>query len=168
MTDRDKDLGETAETDEELPGEEEFEEEPEEAFEGEFEGEALEGEGPEPSATSVTHRRFTLGRGGGRFEEEAEKRQIGSVRGTHERVHIDDRPSTIYALVCAIGLVGVLFLAWVGGVIPQGAGPTLTPLVVPTSQASASSSAAPSITVGPSGSLAPTASPTAAPSASPS
>lgn len=166
MTDRDKDPGETAETDEDLPGEEEFEEEPE-GFEGEFEGEALEAEGPEPSSTSVTHRRFTLGRGGGRFEEEAEKRQIGSVRGTHERVHIDDRPSTIYALVAAIGLIGVIFLAWVGGVIPQAAGPTLTPLVVPTAQATASS-AAPSITVGPSGSLAPTASPTATPSASPS
>ena len=81
----------------------------------------------------------------------------GSVRESHERVHIDDRPSAIYALVCAGALLGVLAFTWVGGAIPQGTGPTLTPLVVPTSQPSAATSPAASVSVAPSPS--PSASP---------
>lgn len=161
MTDRDKDLDETSETDDELPGDEEFEEEPEEAFEGEP---SETGEGEVRERTSIANR-FTLGRGG-RFEE-AEKRQMGSVRGTHERIHIDDRPSTVYALVCAVALIGVLAAAWLGGVLPQPAGPTLTPLVVPTAQATPIGNASASITVSPSASVAPTATPTATPTVAP-
>ena len=89
---------------------------------------------------------------------------MGSVRGTHERVHIDDRPSAVYALLCAAALLGVLAFSWVGGVLPQSAGPTLTPLVVPTGQVTASPSAGASVTAAPSMTAAPTASPSASPS----
>jgi hypothetical protein len=172
MTDRDNDRDETPATDDDLAGDEEFEEEFEQTFEGgagedeagedeagEDEAGEDEAEGPAESAPSGGRRRFGLGRGA-RAEEGVGTRQIGSVRGTHERVHVDDRPSAVYALVCAAALLGVLAFSWLGGVLPQAAGPTLTPLVVPTSQATAS----------PSGSAAPStvASPTVTPSASPS
>ena len=178
MTDRDKDRDATPATDDYLAGDEEFEEEPEQTFEaegeaGEAEGEAgegefeAEGEGPAGPATSGARRRFGFGRGD-RAEEEVETRQIGSVRGTHERVHIDDRPSALFALVCAAALLGVLGFSWLGGVLPKAVGPTLTPLVVPTSQATPipSGGAAASASVTPSASPAPTLSP--APSAAPS
>ncbi|MGD0407639.1 MAG: hypothetical protein ABSB34_01395 [Candidatus Limnocylindrales bacterium] len=177
MTDRDKNRDETPATDDYLAGDEEFEEELEQTFEGEGEagegeGEAgegegeAEGEGPAGPASGA-RRRFGFGRSG-RAEEEVETRQMGSVRGTHERIHVDDRPSALYALVCAAALLGVLAFSWLGGVLPKAAGPTLTPLVVPTSQATAipSGSAAASASVTPSASPAATLSP--APSASPS
>jgi hypothetical protein len=168
MTDRDKDRDEKSATPDYLPGDEEFEEEPEEAAEAE--GEVPEGEfeseGPAESAPGSAQRRFGFGRGSrdDRSGEEAERRQMGSVRGTHERVHIDDRPSAVYALLCAAALLGVLAFSWVGGVLPQSAGPTLTPLVVPTGQVTASPSAGASVTAAPSMTAAPTASPSASPS----
>jgi len=164
MTDRDKDRDEKSATPDYLPGDEEFEEEPEEAAEAESEvpeGE-FESEGPAESAPGSAQRRFGFGRGSrdDRSGEEAERRQMGSVRGTHERVHIDDRPSAVYALICAVALIGVLALTWLGGAIPKALGPTLTPLVVPTTQPSASTSAAASVSVAPSVSAAPSATPT--------
>ncbi|MGA2512205.1 MAG: hypothetical protein ABSG37_01110 [Candidatus Limnocylindrales bacterium] len=166
MTDRDKDRDEAPTTDEFPAGDEEFEEEPEQTFEAE--GEAGEGEieGPEEPVPSGGRRRFGFRRGD-RSDDEVDTRQIGSVRGTHERVHIDDRPSALYALICAAALLGVLAFSWLGGVLPKAAGPTLTPLVVPTGQPTASpgESAAASATV--TASASPTLSPSPAPSASP-
>jgi|ERR1035437_1350647 hypothetical protein len=92
-----------------------------------------------PSAGSG--RRFGFGRGD-RSAEREDRPHAGSVRESHERVHIDDRPSAIFALLCAGLLIGVLALSWVGGMLPKPVGPALSPLVVPTAQAS--SSAAPS------------------------
>ena len=119
-------------------------------------------------AASEKSGRFSLGRGR-KAEEEADKHR-GSVREAHDRVHIDDRPSAVYALICAGALLGVLALTWLGGAIPKALGPTLTPLVVPTTQPSASTSAAASVSVAPSVSSAPSATPTPtpAPSATPS
>ena len=97
-----------------------------------------------PSAGSG--RRFGFGRGD-RSADHEERPHAGSVRESHERVHIDDRPSAIFALLCAGLLIGVLAFAWVGGMLPKSVGPTYAPLVVPTYQAS--SSAAPSTSVSP-------------------
>ena len=165
MTDLDKDRDAKPATDEELPGDEELDEEfdvgPGEYVETEAERTDREAE---ESAPSGGRRRFGFGRGR-RDDEEPERHAGGSVRESHERVHIDDRPSAIFALICAGALLGVLVLTWVGGAIPQGTGPTLTPLVVPTSQPTTASSASTSVSVSPSASAAPTA--TAAPSPSP-
>lgn len=95
--------------------------------------------------TAGSGRRFGFGRGD-RSAEPDERPHAGSVRESHERVHIDDRPSAIFALLCAGLLIGVLAFAWIGGVLPKSAGPTIGPLVVPTYQAS--SSAAPSASAG--------------------
>jgi hypothetical protein len=179
MADRDKDRDKDPTYDTELPGDEEFAEEPEETTEGErkfiddeadgeYEGEDAENEALAASAASDAHRRFGFRFGGGRHaEEEADRRQIGSVRESHERVHIDDRPSAIYALLCAGALLGVLAFSWVGGVLPKSVGPTLTPLVVPTSQATVSSSASASLAPSVSASASVGASASAAPSLSP-
>jgi hypothetical protein len=129
-------------------------------------GDAEAGEGEAESdeaalaavAASDKSGRFNLGRGR-KAEEETEKHR-GSVREAHDRVHIDDRPSAVYALICAVALIGVLALTWLGGAIPKGAGPTLTPLSVPTTQPSASTSAAASVSVAASVSAAPSATPT--------
>jgi hypothetical protein len=102
-----------------------------------------------PAAGSA--RRFGFGRGD-RSAEPEERPHAGSVRESHERVHIDDRASAVFALLCAGILVGVLALAWVGGVLPKSAGPTLAPLVVPTAQA-ASSAASASASIAPSASV---------------
>ena len=156
MTDLDKDRNGKPATDEELPGDDEFDEEPDEYAETEAERADRE---DHDSAPSGERRRFGFGRGRQAYEE-PERHAGGSVRETHERVHIDDRPSAIFALVCAAALLGVLALTWVAGAIPQGTGPTLTPLVVPTSQPTPSASASAAVSVSPG--------PTAAPSASPS
>jgi hypothetical protein len=139
--------------DADLP-DEESEEEPDESVEAQ--GDEDDGEFEAAGAASASgSRRFGFGRGRS-TEHEGGKHPIGSLRDSHERVRIDDRPSAIYALLCAAALIGVLAVAWVGGVVPQGAGPTLTPLAVPTakvtpsSAASAVVSAAPSPTVAPS------------------
>jgi hypothetical protein len=170
MTDRDKNRDETAPNGE-LPGDEELDDESGQAYE--TADEAPEGEasygGSAGAAPSGERHRFGFGRGS-QDEEEVDKRQIGSVRGTHERVHIDDRASAVFALVCAAILLAVLIVPMVAGALPQPVGPTLTPLVVPTGQATASTiaspsaSAAASVSIAPSASLAPSPSP--APSAS--
>ena len=96
-----------------------------------------------PSAGSG--RRFGFGRGD-RSAEREDRPHAGSVRESHERVHIDDRASAVFAFLCAAALIGVLALSWVGGMLPKSAAPALSPLVVPTAQAS--SSAAPSASAG--------------------
>jgi hypothetical protein len=120
------------------PGEEEFDElegAPEE--EEEFEAESREAE--------QEHRRS----GRGHHDEGAgHGRHGGSVRESHERVHIDDRLSAAYALLVAIVLIGALAVALAGNWVPEPSVPTLAPLVVPTAQ------------------VAPSPSPTVAPSAS--
>jgi hypothetical protein len=151
MTDLDKDRYAKPATDEELPGDEELDEELDEY--GETEAERADREAEE-SAPSGARNRFGFGRGR-HADEEPERHRGGSVKESHERVHIDDRPSAIYALVCAGALLGVLALTWVGGALPQGTGPTLTPLVVPTSQPSAATSPAASVSVAPSPSPSP-------------
>src|SRR5450759_3691996 len=82
-------------------------------------------------------RRFGFRRGD-RSDVHEERPHAGSVRESHERVHIDDRASAVFALLCAGILIGVLAFAWVGGVLPKSVGPTPPPLVVPTYQASSS------------------------------
>jgi hypothetical protein len=153
MTDLDKDRDAQPATDEELPGDEELDEEPDEFAETEAEQADREAE---ESASGGERRRFGFGRGR-HADEEVQRHQGGSVRESHERVHIDDRPSAIFAIICAGALLGVLVLTWVGGALPQGTGPTLTPLVVPTSQPSVATSPAASVSVAPSPS--PSASP---------
>jgi hypothetical protein len=166
MTDRDKNRDETAPTDAELSGDEELDEESgqdfetgDEAPEGEAEFERSAGAAP-----SGQSRRFGFGRGG-HEDEDTERHPIGSVR-THERVHIDDRASAVFALVAAVLLLAVLIVPMVAGALPQPVGPTLSPLVVPTGQAPASASAGPSAAA--SASLAPSPSASPAVSASPS
>lgn len=163
MTDLDKDRDAKLATDEELPGDDEFDEEPDEYAETEAERADREAE---ESAPAGERRRFGFSRGRDAYEE-PERHAAGSVRESHDRVHIDDRPSAIFAIVCAAALLGVLALTWISGAIPQGTGPTLTPLVVPTSQPTPSTSASASASVAPSVSPSPTAAPTAAPTASP-
>jgi len=101
-------------------------------------------------------RRFGFGRG--REEQHAtghhdETHHAGSLRESHERVHIDDRASAVFALLCAGILIGVLALAWVGGVVPKAAAPTLAPLVVPTAQAASSAAPSAAVSVAPSASV---------------
>jgi len=161
MTDLDKDRDAQPATDEELPGDDEFEEEPEEYAETEAEQADREAEEAAPSGE---RRRFGFGHGR-HAETPVERHVTGSVRESHERVHVDDRPSAIYALICAAALLGVLAFTWIGGAIPQGTGPTLTPLVVPTSQPTPSSSGAATPTPTPTATAtpAPSATPTATP-----
>ena len=120
------------------------------AEEAEFEEEETD---EVPSAGSG--RRFGFGRGDHSADHD-EKHHAGSVRESHERVHIDDRASAVFALLCAGILIGVLAFAWIGVQLPKSVGPTLAPLVVPTAQAS--SSAAPSASASPVVSPAPSAS----------
>jgi hypothetical protein len=101
-------------------------------------------------------RRFGFGRG--REEQHAtghhdETRHAGSLRESHERVHIDDRASAVFALLCAGILIGVLALAWVGGVLPKAAVPSLAPLVVPTAQAASSAAPSAAVSIAPSASV---------------
>lgn len=159
MSERDKDQGTPADNDFE-PGEEDFEEEPEEGFEGEgATDESAEAEYRE-EAGEPSRRRFGFGRAA-QEPEEAARRPVGSVRESHERVHIDDRLSIIYALLASGVLIGLLVLAMAAQFVPQPVPPTAPPIVVPTFQATPSPSAGPSASV----SLAPSPSPV--PSASP-
>ena len=103
-----------------------------------------------PSVGSA--RRFGFGRGD-HSDVHDERPHAGSVRESHERVHIDDRASAVFVLLCAGILIGVLVFAWVGGVVPKSASPTYAPLVVPTYQASSSPAPAASVSVAPSASV---------------
>jgi hypothetical protein len=104
---------------------------------------------------------------GGRGVED-HQRPGGSVRESHERVHVDDRASAIYALIAAFALIGILAIAFVGNFVPQAVAPSLPPLVVPTGQPTPSPAASSSASLAPSASTtpAPTPSPSAVPSAS--
>jgi hypothetical protein len=159
--DKDSQPLDEADLQDEEPGEE-FEESTEAGDEDDREFEA--------AAAASSGRRFGFGRSR-EAADDGDKQHIGSVRESHERVKIDDRPSAIFALVCAAALIGVLAISWLGTNMPPAAGPTLTPLSVPTAQATASAdasaSAAASATVAATATPAPSATPTAAPSASP-
>lgn len=163
MTDLDKNRDAKPATDEELPGDDELDEETDEFAETEAEQADREAEEAEEAdlAPAGERRRFGFGRDRHAGEDRHERHTGGSLRESHERVHIDDRPSAIYAIVCAAALLGVIVLTWVGGAIPQGTGPTLTPLVVPTAAPTAVPTATPSVTVAPSPSVAPTPTPSA-------
>ena len=102
--------------------------------------------------TAGSGRRFGFGRGD-RSAEHEERPHAGSVRESHERVHIDDRASAVFALVCAGVLIGVLAFSWLGGLLPAPTGPTLAPLVVPTAQASSSAAVPASASIAPSASV---------------
>ena len=103
-----------------------------------------------PSAGSG--RRFGFGRGD-RLADHEDRPHAGSVRESHERVHIDDRPSAVFALLCAGFLIGVLAFAWIGVQLPKSAAPSLAPLVVPTAQTSSGAAASASASVVPSASV---------------
>ena len=158
MTDLDKNRDAKPATDEELPGDEELDEEPDEFAETEAEQADREAEEAD-LAPAGERRHFGFGRDRNADEGHHDRHAGGSLRESHERVHIDDRPSAIYAIVCAAALLGVILLTWVGGAIPQGTGPTLTPLAVPTAAPTTSPTAAPSVSVSPS--VAPSPSPSA-------
>ena len=147
--------------DSELPGEEALDEEPDESTEAE--DEEFEGDAAAVAAASGSHR-FGFGRG--HHEDDTvgqhSRQHMGSVRETHERVQISDVPSAVYALLCAGALLGILVIALIGNVLPQPAGPQLTPLVVPTGLATPVASA-----TAPSGNATAAATATAAPTASP-
>ena len=116
----DKDRGAKPQPNETLPADEDLEEEPEDFVEADEEFE----EEPQAAAAAPAASRA-------RGAAEARK-SLGSLRGTHERVHVDDRLSAIFALVAAVLLLGVLLLPFLGGFVPAPAQPKLTPLVVPT------------------------------------
>jgi hypothetical protein len=156
MSDQDQDALEPGEPNEFMPGDEEFEDE----LEAEEEG--IE---PVPARTRAqiaedekAGRRFRFGRGAA---EEAEHPQ-GSLRTTHERVRVEDRLSAIFALVCAIGLVGILVLGFLGQYAPKGGSKPLPTLglqtFVPTPSPSGSESASGSPTLAPTATPAPSAS----------
>jgi hypothetical protein len=141
---------------------EELDEETGEELEPESEEEAFEREEEEREAKEERGgRRFGLPFGRKQETEESRKAAaLGSVREGHERVHIDDRFSAIYAIVIAVILIGALFAPIVTGMLPKGKAATPAPLVVPTFKAT------PSPSVSPSPSLTVSASPSVAPSAS--
>jgi hypothetical protein len=165
MSDRDQDPGEALSPNGLEPGEDEFEESPEEGFEGEGEPQESDEDEGRPPVGAPTGRRFGFGRGGQRTEDGGHQ-VTGSVRESHERVHVDDRASAFYALFAAAVLLGVLALAIAGNYVPQPSVPSAPPLVVPTFNGTLPPSAGPSVSVAPSAS--PVATPTAAQDASPS
>jgi hypothetical protein len=135
----DKDRGKTPQPNENLPAEEDLEEEPEDFVDSEEEFE----EEPQAASTAAASSER------GRRAAQAGSRQLGSVREAHERVRVDDRLSALFALLAAVALVGVLVLPWLGGFVPAPAEPTLTPLVVPTFQATPTPAASASATTTP-------------------
>ncbi len=142
MSDQDKDTLEEGEPNEFMPGDEDFEEE-------------FEGEEPEEEARAEEREGGRFGRGRGGRGREAEQPALGSVRGAHERIKVDDRASAVFAVICAIGLVGILIGAVLAPYVPAiGGQPQLTPLnlqtfFVPTASPGASLSPAPSPTTTP-------------------
>ena len=91
-----------------MPGEDEFDDDLEAGEEGEAEA---------PLEPGKPGRRFGFSRSAAHEEIHPQ----GSVKGTHERVHIDDRASALFALVCAVGLVAILVGSYVAGAWPAGA-----------------------------------------------
>jgi hypothetical protein len=164
MTERDQEHGKSLPLDGFVPADEDFEEPEEgaEAPEDEASDEAdAEEIGGAAAVSRTSSRRFGLGRGIGEKEEE-HHRPVGSVRGTHERVHVDDRASAIFAVVCAVGLLGLLGFSYIGGILPKPVVPTLSPLLLQTGNFTLTPATASLVTT-----ASPTASPTAAPTASP-
>lgn len=160
MPDQDKDALEKGEPNEFMPGEEEFDNDLEASDEA---------EAGAPMEPSKPGRQFGFRRSSA--EAEAEVHPQGSVRATHERVHIDDRASGLFALVCAVGLVAILAGSYVVSVWPAGAVPTLPPLNLETySPPPATPTPVPTPTpvATPTPAATPTASVTAAPTAAPS
>jgi hypothetical protein len=143
MTDENK-PGFDTELEDELPGDEELDEELDQDLEAQDEIDESEAES---GADAVAPRASRLGRGKERAA--AAHEHLGSVREGHERVHVDDRASAIFAIICAGALLLLLAGAWAGQFIPKGAVPTLTPLVVPTSNATAAPSASASASIAP-------------------
>jgi hypothetical protein len=115
----------------------------------------FEEEETDEAPVAGSRRRFGFGRGGDSAaqEERHQEQRVGSVRDSHERVHIDDRASAVWALICAGILIGVLALSWAGGMVPKAAVPTLPPLVVPTAQATPTPAASVAVSVAPSASV---------------
>ena len=107
-------------------------EEPSEEFEESNEAGDEDDREFEAAAAASSGRRFGFGRSH-EAGYDGDKQHIGSVRESHERVKIDDKPSAIFALVCAAALIAVLVIAWFGTNLPPAAGPMLTPLTVPAS-----------------------------------
>ena len=138
MADPTKDKDSKPLYDADLPADEEAEE-PEELDEATEAGEDDDGEF-EAAAAAPSAGRFGFGRKSGGSTDE-EKHPIGSVRESHERVHINDAPSAIFALVCAAALIAVLAIAWFGTNLAAPNGPELTPLTVPTARVAASPAA---------------------------
>ncbi len=114
-------------------------------------GEEAEFEDQETDEAPIagSHRRFGFGRGdrsGGHHDDH----RAGSVRESHERIHIDDRASAIFALLCAGALVGILAFSWLGGALPKATPPSLAPLLaVPTAHATPSAAASASLAPSP-------------------
>lgn len=142
MPDQDKDTLEEGEPNEFMPGDEDFEEE-------------FEGEEPEEEARAEQREGGRFGRIRGGKGREAEQPALGSLRGAHERIHVDDRASAVFAVVCAIGMVAILVGAFLAPYVPSiGSAPQLTPLNlqtfnVPSTAPSTSLSPAPSPTATP-------------------
>ena len=173
MSDQDKDSLEPAEPEQEepgefVPGEEEFDEE-------------LEAEEPgagEAARPSRSGRRFGLGRGGAAAAAD-EAAPLGSVRASHDRVHVDDRASALFVLVAALGLLAILVVSpvvanWPAGPVPAlptlnlatFVAPPATPTPVPTPTPTPTPVPTPTPTPAPTPT--PTPVPTAVPTASPS
>jgi hypothetical protein len=155
MSEQDKDALETGEPNEFMPGEDEFDEDIEASDEA---------EAGVPIEPSKPGRRF----GFGRSSAEIEAHPQGSVRATHERVHIDDRASGLFALVCAVGMLAILVGSFALSAWPAGAAPTLPPLILetyspppatptPVPTPTPVATPTPVVTVAPSASAAPTA-----------
>ncbi len=163
MTERDQETGDTLPPDEFVPGEDEFEEseeEREEQLEEERAARTSEAKARGGWLSGLLRRK--------KGDEATSGQEAASVRGSHaERIHIDDRASAIFALLCAVGLVGILLGSLVVTHLPKGAVPTLPPLVLPSTSPLSSGSVLPSGSAVTSSTPAPTATPTAAPTATP-
>jgi len=141
MSERDQDRDRKLGPNDLEPGEDEFDDELEGGPQEEEAPEELEAESRE---TEPSRRRFGLGRH--EEPEETGRHAGGSVRESHERVHIDDRLSAAFVIIAAGALLAVLAIGLVGNWIPQPSVPTLAPLVVPTAQVAPSASPAASVT----------------------
>ena len=160
MTDREQEPGDLPPSDEFVPGEDEFEEEEEDQEASVQPSKRSRAAEPEEGG----HRFFGLF---GRKKQAAEA-DAGSVRGTHaERVHIDDRASALFAIVCALALVGIPIVSFAILHLPKAAVKPLGTLSVPTYNGSALPSGSLVVTPSPVPSAtappAPTATPTPAP-----
>jgi hypothetical protein len=144
----DKDRGAKPQPNEILPADESLEDEEFVEADEEFEEE------PQAAAAVAAPAAERPRRG----SAETPRKPLGSLRESHERVHIDDRLSAVFAILAAIALLAVLILPFVGSYLPAPAQPTLTPLAVPTFNGTQAPAA--------SATVAPTATPAASPSAS--